>query len=282
DPNGWTLSTIRMRQNRVDNDFDVGQVDFNWAISPGFRLKGGVQAKDYSFDSKEWRRTANEAIVPAFPGGDATVPAEYVQQARLKGVKGSPGAWVVPDFDAIADLFDIFSGQGTFELSPYAASTRSVEEKDRGVWVQGEFSVDLGPIPLSGNFGVRHVKTKQRSSGVATIAGTPTTLTVEREYSDTLPAMNLVAEITPDFLLRLGAAKVMTRPGLGSLTPGVTVSVSGGSRNVSGGNPNLDPIRAKTYDLSAEWYFQDGAMASVGLFLKDIDSFVQTTREVRP
>src|SRR5690606_33902865 len=38
DPNGWTLSTIRMRQNRVDNDFDVGQVDFNWAISPGFRL----------------------------------------------------------------------------------------------------------------------------------------------------------------------------------------------------------------------------------------------------
>ncbi|KAF1689421.1 TonB-dependent receptor [Pseudoxanthomonas taiwanensis] len=282
DPNGWTLSTIRMRQNRVDNDFDVGQVDFNWALSPGFRLKGGVQAKDYSFDSKEWRRTANEAIVPAFPGGDATVPAEYVQQARLKGVKGSPGAWVVPDFDAIADLFDIFSGQGTFELSPYAASTRSVEEKDRGVWVQGEFSVDLGPIPLSGNFGVRHVKTKQRSSGVATIAGTPTTLTVEREYSDTLPAMNLVAEITPDFLLRLGAAKVMTRPGLGSLTPGVTVSVSGGSRNVSGGNPNLDPIRAKTYDLSAEWYFQDGAMASVGLFLKDIDSFVQTTREVRP
>jgi len=282
DPNGWTLSTIRMRQNRVENDFDVGEVDFNWAVSPGFRLKGGVLAKDYGFHSQEWRRTANEASTPNFADGTRIVPVDMIELARLEGVNGSPGTWVVPDFDAIADLFDIFSGEGTFAFSPYAASNRSVEEKDRGVWLQGEFSTDLGPIPLSGNFGVRYVKTEQSSTGVATIAGTPTDITVEREYSDTLPSMNLVAEITPDFLLRLGAAKVMTRPGLGSLTPGVTVSVSGGSRNVTGGNPNLDPIRAKTYDLSAEWYFQDSAMLSLGLFFKDIESFVQTTREVRP
>lgn len=282
DPNGWTLSTIRMRANEVKNDFDVGQLDFNWAISPGFRLKGGVLAKNYGFDSNESRRTANESVVPTFGDGTTFVPVDMTQLVGLSGVNGSPGNWVVPDFDAIADYFDIFSGEGTFAFSPFAASTRSVEEEDRGVYLMGEFSTDLGSVPFSGNFGVRYVKTKQSSTGLATIGGVLTPLTVNREYSDTLPSMNLVAEVAPDLLIRFGAAKVMSRPGLGSLTPGVTVSVSGGSRNVTGGNPNLNPIRAETYDLTAEWYFQESAMLSLGLFYKDIESFVQTTREVRP
>ena len=282
DPNGWTLSTIRMRANEVENDFDVGQLDFNWIISPGFRLKGGVLAKDYGFKSKEWRRTANEATVPNFADGTRIVPVDMTMLASLSGVNGSPGTWVVPDFNAIADYFGIFSGEGTWAFSPWPASDRSVEEEDRGAYLMGEFSTDLGPVPFSGNFGVRYVQTKQSSTGIATIAGVATPLTVEREYSDTLPSMNLVAEVMPDLLVRFAAAKVMSRPGLGSLTPGVTVSVSGGARNITGGNPNLDPIRADTYDLTGEWYFQESGLLSLGLFYKDIESFVQTTREVRP
>ena len=282
DPNGWTLSTIRMRQNRVENDFDVGQLDFDWSISPGFRLKGGVLAKDYGFSSREWRRTANEAVIPAFSDGTTIVPVDMTMVTSLRGIDGSPGTWVVPDFNQIADYFDIFSGEGTFAFSPFAASTRSVEEEDRGAYLMGDFSTDLGSVPFSGNFGVRYVKTKQSSTGLATIGGVLTPVTANREYSDTLPSMNLVAEVMPDVLLRFGAAKVMSRPGLGSLTPGVTVSVSGGARTVTGGNPNLDPIRAETYDFSAEWYFQESSLLSVGLFYKDIESFVQTTREVRP
>ncbi len=45
DPNGWELAEIRLRPQYVDNDFDTGQIDFNWNISPGFRLKGGVLAR---------------------------------------------------------------------------------------------------------------------------------------------------------------------------------------------------------------------------------------------
>lgn len=280
DPNGWTLSTIRLRQNYVTNDFDNGQLDFSWNLGPSFTLEGGVQAKDFSFESMERRRTATETIVPTF-GGSTLVPADMTQLASLNGVKGSPGQWVVPNFDAIADQFGVFSNSGTFALGDYAPSNRSVEEQDRSVWLMGKFSTDIGSIPLSGNFGVRHVKTKQSSTGVATASGRPVATTVEREYSDTLPSLNLVAEITPDFLIRFGAAKVMSRPGLGSLTPGVTVSVSGSAKTVNGGNPLLDPIRAKTADLGFEWYFDQGAMLGVGLFYKDIESFIQNTRESR-
>jgi len=280
-PAGWELAEIRLRPQYVDNDFDTGQIDFNWNISPGFRLKGGILAKNYTFDTVELRR-ASELAVPNFPNGTKIVPVDMTQQAGLKGITGTPDQWVVPDLNAIANQFDIYSNSGTFAVAPRANNSRSVEEEDRGGYLMGEFSTDLGSIPFSGNFGVRYVRTKQSSTGLSTLASGTVATTVDREYDDTLPSFNLVAEITPDFLIRLGAAKVMSRPGLGSLTPGATVAVAGGARTISSGNPYLDPIRATNVDLGFEWYFAEGAMAGIGLFYKDIDSFVQTTREVAP
>lgn len=281
DPNGWTLAEIRLRPQLVKNDFDNAQIDFDWRLADSFRLKGGVQAKDYSFSTKEWRR-ASELATPTFADGTRIVPANMTQLASLAKLQGSPSTWVVPDLNQFVNLFDLYSNSGSFALAERAVNTRSVEEQDRGAYLQGDFSLGLGPVPLSGNIGVRYVRTTQSSTGFATVGATVAETTVEREYSDTLPSMNLVAEIAPDFLIRLGAAKVMSRPGLGSLTPGVTVAVAGGSRTVSGGNPDLDPIRATNVDLGFEWYFQDGALLGLGLFYKDIESFVQTSREVRP
>ncbi|MFL6586063.1 MAG: TonB-dependent receptor [Luteimonas sp.] len=280
DPNGWTLAEIRLRPQYVENEFDTAQIDFNWNMSPGFRLKGGLQAKDYAFSTRELRR-GSEVSVPRFANGSFIVPGALTGTGNLSGIDGSPSSWVVPSYEGIADFFDIYSGTGTFALSERAVNTRSVEEQDRGAYLQGEFSTDLGSIPFSGNFGVRYVRTKQASTGIATASGTPVASTVTREYSDTLPSMNLVAEIAPDFLVRFGAARVMSRPGLGSLTPGVTVNVSGGARTVSGGNPTLDPVRADTADLGFEWYINDGAMLGLGLFYKDLKTTIQPSREVR-
>ncbi|WP_447783463.1 TonB-dependent receptor [Stenotrophomonas bentonitica] len=280
-PAGWELAEIRLRPQYVDNDFDTGQVDFNWNISPGFRLKGGILAKNYTFSTVELRR-ASELAVPNFPNGTKIVPVDMTEQAGLKGITGTPDQWVVPNLDAIADQFDIYSNSGIFAVAPRANNVRSVDEEDRGGYLMGEFSTDLGSIPFSGNFGVRYVKTKQSSTGLSTLATGTVSTTVDRSYDDTLPSFNVVAEVAPDFLIRLGAAKVMSRPGLGSLTPGATVAVAGGARTISSGNPNLDPIRASNVDLGFEWYFSEGAMAGIGLFYKDIESFVQTTREVAP
>ena len=281
DPNGWTLSTIRLRQNYVTNEFNNGELDFSWVIGPSFTLSGGVQGKNYSFDSMERRRVGNETTVPNFSTGNRIVPADMTELASLGGLAGSPGTWVVPNFGAIANMFGVLNGEGIYALVDYAASMRGVEEQDRSGWLMGKFSTEIGSIPVYGNLGVRHVRTKQTSSGIATASGTPVAATVTREYNDTLPSLNVVAELTPDFLLRLAAAKVMSRPGLGSLTPGVTVNVSGSARTVSGGNPMLDPVRAKSYDLGLEWYFDEGAMLGATVFYKDIGSYIQNTKETR-
>src|SRR3546814_7743481 len=71
-------------------------------------------------------------------------------------------------------------------------------------------------------------------------------------------------------ILHGAIAKVMTRPTIGSLMP--SGSVGQFNFRIISGNPFLDPYRATTYDLAAEWYFAPGAIASVALFATDIVS----------
>ena len=109
--------------------------------------------------------------------------------------------------------------------------------------------------------------------------------TVERTYSDTLPSLNVALNVTDSFIIRAAAAKVMARPngggqttGLGILAPGASVTIAGANKTVNAGNPDLNPYRAKSYDLAFEWYFAQDSLVSLALFKKDIDSFVQIVR----
>ena len=79
-------------------------------------------------------------------------------------------------------------------------------------------------------------------------AGAPVPTTVVRDYDEVLPSLNFVFDLTEDLLVRFGVASDHA-PGLGNLTPGGTVSVSGNNRTVTSGNPYLDPFRADTIDV---------------------------------
>ena len=96
-------------------------------------------------------------------------------------------------------------------------------------------------------------------------------MTVDRDYDDWLPAINVAFFPTDTIILRASAAKVMTRPTLGNLTPGG--SADGFNYRVSFGNPQLQPFRAAAYDIAAEWYFAPQSILSVALFKKNVESF---------
>lgn len=285
DPSGWTLAEIRLRPQWVENTFDTASLDLTWVASPYFTLKGGANHKEYEYRSKEWGRGTA-------PGNRVeTLPADFMDSATLASLMrqfnvGHGGSAVVPDVEAFARELGIHDGTGLFALSNtlnnLAANNRTVNEKVTGFYLQGNFNFDLGNVPVRGDLGVRRFDSKLVSDGWSIVDGAPQATRVTHEYSDTLPSLNLAAELTPDLVLRFAAAEVMARPNLGFLNPGATVSVAGGARTVTTGNPKLDPFRAKTLDLGLEWYFNEGALLSAGLFYKDIDSYVQTSRETRP
>lgn len=291
DPANWTFangqSELRIRPNSTSNMQIAQQLNLTWDINDHLHLKGGLNNKDYKFNTQEQRR-ASEVTVPNLPAGTSLADLTQLMDFgnNLGAAGNTPTGWIVPNIDAFARLFDIYSNKGSFAVSPASnganGNNRGVKETDRGGYLQGSFETTLLDKPLRGDVGLRHVNTDQFSFGNAIINGALNSVSVSRSYSDNLPSFNLAWSFDPDWVLRFGAAKVLTRPDLGNLTPGVNVSVSGGSRVVSGGNPFLDPYRAKTYDLGAEWYFAPESYLSAVVFRKNIDSFEQTSHTTQP
>ncbi len=289
-PATWTLTQIRLRPQSTINSFRSASIDLEWKASETFSLKFGPQWKNYTFKSTEERRsngtTGNqEGVLPAVASA-APISSYSMLTSMSSGLNipaGTVRTWLIPDMNAAIDALDLNNAAlYPMGIEPALGNNNEIEEDDLGAYVQGDFRFDVGGRTLRGNVGVRYVQTDMTSKGYTFTSGAPLLQTVNHEYSDTLPSLNLVYDVTDDFLVRFGAAKVITRPNLGNLNPGAAVSVSGNNRTVTAGNPELEPFRADSYDLSFEWYFAPESLLSVALFYKDIESFVQTIRETRP
>jgi iron complex outermembrane receptor protein len=290
----WTFGTfpggsseIRIRPQAVDNTFSVAQLGLQFTASDSLELKFGVDYKDFKFVSFEARR-ASEVTVPALPPGITVADLSRLVTGFGAGLDlpaGTPRSWLIADIDAFARTFDIYSNSGMFALGSVSVANargnnRSVEEEDGGAYLQADFSFDSA-LPVRGDLGIRYARTQQTSQGYAPVGGAPVLATAENVYDDWLPSLNLVVELRPDLLLRGSAAKVMTRPALGQVTPGGSINLVG-SLSAAAGNPYLEPTRARTYDLALEWYFDEGALLSGAVFYKDIETFVQTLVETMP
>jgi iron complex outermembrane receptor protein len=290
-PTAWVLTQIRERPQTATNTYDAAQVDAFYDFNDSVKLQAGLNYKTYTYVSTEMRRsngttTNQETIIP--PGVAAIPLSQYttVTNLNVSGLgapAGTATSWLVPNLSVATSALGLYD-KSVFRLGPEPAlgNNNSVDEKDTGGYVEASWKTEIAGIPFRGNVGVRYVKTEQSASGYTFVSGAPVAITVGREYDDTLPSLNMVLQPTENFLIRFGASKVMARPNLGNLTPGAAVSVSGATRTVTAGNPNLDPFRAKAYDLSFEWYFNKDSLISVALFKKQIDSLVQTLQTIGP
>jgi iron complex outermembrane receptor protein len=286
-PATWTLTQIRKRPQSTINSFQTAALDFEWVASESFSLKFGPQWKNYIFKSTELRRsngtTANiEGVRPVTaPIADYSFLTHF--GSGLSMPAGSTLTWLTPDLIAAVDALDLNNASlYPMGIQPVLGNNNEVEEDDLGAYVQGDFKFDLGAHTLRGNLGVRYVQTDMTSTGLVMVSGVPTPQVAEHDYDDVLPSLNLVYDFSDALLMRFGAAKVMTRPNLGQVTPGAAVSVAGNNRTVTVGNPSLDPFRATSYDLGVEWYFAPESLLSLAIFYKDVDTFVQTLRDQRP
>ncbi len=296
DPANWSFvngtSDIRLRANKVDNDFLSAKLGGEWDVTDGFQLAFGGEYRRFRYSTVDSRRFVAETS-----SGTLTAAQIAALTTSFTGVTGDPlySSYVVPSLQGFIDTLDIYcnclttingtsvdfrvNGDDVAGLRPNAtaaSNTGSVKETDKAIWFQANFERELGGITLRGDSGVRYVHTDQTSFGYGLSGGIANPLTVERSYSNWLPSMNIVAEITDDFLLRFGAADVMTRPGLGSLSPGGSLTISPSNRVFSPGNPFLNPTEAFNLDFSAEWYFDRGSLLAVSLFQKDISTLSGT------
>ena len=253
------------------NNVAAGALTYDWSDSISF--KAGGEYRTYAFETFGLvRANATPTGVNRIVGVDRVGRVVDIG-GYVNAPSGTDLRFIVPDIDALARTLTNYD-----EPLVQNRSEREVDETDNGIFIQSDFNTTLAGIVVRGNVGIRYATTEITAKGWRTATtGTPPVpsyeyLTTENSYDDTLPSFNLAIEPRDDVVVRLGAAKVMSRPTLGDLTPGGSVAPT--ALTVSFGNPLLDPFRATNYDASVEWYFQNEGLLAIAVFHKDIDSFI--------
>lgn len=287
DPANWGFingySDIRVQRQRVDNKFRNGKIDLKWEFSDAFTGKVGYAYKQFTFRTVSLSRVASTIVNGTIPAGTtlaelSTPIDDFGRQLGLP--EGSTTSFIVPNIDAFERVYDFncncVNALGDFRISTSAAlgNNRFVRETDHSPYVQFDFNLPLNDtMRLRGNVGARYAWTRQYSTGF--ISAALPAVEARRSYGDFLPAANLSLEVDRDLIFRFAAAKVLSRPALGNLTPGGAVTVTGTNYSSTVGNPDLAPFRATNLDASVEWYFQQGAVLSLAVFQKKLKTFAQ-------
>lgn len=201
-------------------------------------------------------------------------------------------------------LYSAFAG--TDDLGPLpdarSASDLDIQENISAAYVMGAFRTEIGGIPVTGNLGVRYVKTDVTSQGwrgaytlVTTldpVTGVPSyrldpidgsfdPLTIEHSYENLLPSFNFNAELAENLFLRGAVYKAISRTNIEDLGAGRTLITDGDAATpeealagASGGNPRLEPLESWNQDLSLEYYPDPDTTFSFAVYNKSIKTAV--------
>lgn len=282
DPANYQLAEVRDAPTRTVNRFKTAELNAEYKVTPEFTIKTGGFFRQFDFATQGANR--NTLVCPATGKPDVVlgtinctattygfpVTSSMVDLINLGNAgqpSGTTSSFIVADLPAGTAFTNLYGRPLVADVS----NTRSVTEKDSGFYLQFDARSAIFGLKYALSAGIRYAHTQQSSTGLQNVNNVIVPATVGRSYDDWLPSLNLNLLPTDNITLRFAVARVITRPSLGSLTPGG--SVDSFNYKISFGNPFLDPYRATNYDAAFEWYFARGSLLSIAYFRKDVASF---------
>jgi TonB-dependent receptor len=281
-----------------------GSISQNWAGGPA--TLGGQNVPFLAQNYADWFHGGNGPAAFLFPNTGFfrnfqkwSTTVEQVSTAP--GVNNGCCTWTPWDGD-YSTKFPANDGLG---INPQNQTTSAA-------YVQASFKHEK----WDGNLGVRFVHTSAEGTGqlvfsqgnfgpgvpaddVAFANGGSSETSGSNTYDTVLPSFNLRYKATENFFLRFAVAKGIARPEFAQLLPSITVGVKAGNvvngvcveqpsgsttpgdcvagYNGYAGNPDLEPMDAMNYDLSAEWYINQTNSLTLALFDKEVKGFIETT-----
>jgi TonB-dependent receptor len=203
--------------------------------------------------------------------------------------------FLVFDFERLRQAAIAVSGcPSCYEMPTEFTDDLRTTEKSKSAYVQWTTSFDWS-MPLDVAAGVRYEKTDVDSSALVRIAngiswdsanemyvtyqpGQGFT-ELEGDYDYFLPNLDMALHLSDDLMLRGSYSETIGRPGWQQIQGGQRlaniVRVDGGDG--SSGNPALEPLLSRNFDLSLEWYYGESSYASIGYFRKNIKNFISDT-----
>ncbi|MFM2059102.1 MAG: Vitamin transporter BtuB [Pseudomonadota bacterium] len=258
-----------------------GKRDIN--LGPIVGIDGGV-----NFNKRDKTRVTREGALVLNGGlnADGSVADRLISAPIPGATTGVGGMTGIPtlNWNPAGSLGSVYT------LNPWTdhdivGKSWAVQEKINTVFAKGDIDTLVGGLPLRGNVGVQLVSTKVNASGykidqsscnTGTHTCSFTAVTANHSFTDTLPSLNLSAELGGDQVLRFGAGRVIARPNMDDMKPTIDFSNDStlGTLKGSAGNPNLEPFRADAIDISYEKYFGNKGYVSVAGFQKSLKSYI--------
>ncbi|MCW8926272.1 MAG: TonB-dependent receptor [Xanthomonadales bacterium] len=244
----------------------------------------GFAWNEMSFSRKQQQKSDS----PRGEGYDVNAISTVVADGILSHVNlpGFVHSFAVLDIDdpIFNPFYDNTDGFETLQSGEF-----DVTEENTALYLQGNFSGGEDGIPFRGNMGIRYVETKQTNrgwvgedEGDSFIPADPDNPKVRtgRDYAYWLPAFNLAYDTSETTVLRFAANKALTRPDPIDMSSRIEINDLEDQEDLtaSGGNPNLQPYTTISYDAILEWYPEVGGSYAIGLFYKDLGSFIANGR----
>jgi TonB-dependent receptor len=248
---------------------------------------------------------------PTYPGlGTAPVyQGSLIPESALGNyVVPGPAGFVTVDwnqFKAASDYNAFHANEPSSGGTNTGASGGYVRNSDTGLYMELTGDVPILGRGLRYNAGVRWVRTMQYIGGLvslpdprnASLCGGKTGMsspcdgafypnisnfvTTENNYNDTLPSIELVYSILPNFLARFAASKTMTRPNPGSMLPGLSFGDPSAETGTVG-NSTLSPYLSKNLDFGLEYYTGKQGYVALAVFRKKITGFTHNANTTYP
>ncbi|MFD2164809.1 TonB-dependent receptor [Thalassotalea euphylliae] len=280
DPNNVVLDQVDYGRDTNDNEENAIRVDFSYYLDDVPMLTSVDWGVRYSETEHEFRDVSGKigGFSKMVDSANGSAFADLLVKGPSNYGDGDDRSLFIKNFllvdpdKSFEDALGVWNTlkNATLNHNPDASireiaendqGYRKVEEETTALYAQANFEYD---DYIRGNIGVRYIDTDVTSTGFQNgVLGS-----TKGSYDFVLPRINVVVDVAEDVMLRVGYGTDIRRPDFDQLGVGYSLDTSENDA-VDLGNPGLEPEEVDSFDLSVEWYFAEGALASIGYFKKE-------------
>ena len=200
----------------------------------------------------------------------------------------------------VRQITDLAAGNPDVSISESAATNLDLfeqtftNEENISAYLQGRF--DIGRLEIVGGARLDYIDLSARNVTRSTLFDVNgvfdfdfferSVQLIGQSASQTalLPRLAATYRVNDELLFRAGMSKSVGRPQIQLLSAAQSIAIDlqqsaqfpGGSVTIQQGNPELSPTKTTSYDLSAEYYFDDVGQLEVSLFYKELSNLLET------
>ena len=295
-PGNIVSDLFQERGYEIENNIQQFQLSGTWENLDDGALKSikfGVASTDYQVDVYESQSFAFVDL-----GNLEALGISFEDLSDFGDQMGNNSGLfpLLGDYEASDFIEAVKASQQYYEATP---TFDKVSEETLAAYVAMDFETKFNGYPVRLNTGLRFEDTEVAGTSIQNgIVGLsywhdeelrevnddmPSADTLEGDYTRFLPNLDASIELTDDIVARASYSRTLSRADISAMFPSTSLDVSrpGGPFNASQGNPGLLPITSDNFDLSAEYYYDEGSYVSLGFFKKYVENFIGATTEDR-